>query len=333
MADEKISKVNKMKELFEQKSSMKSTSTQRPSTYSMRPKVSSTADLEQEDDSDISMMYIQKRSLVKNRLTNFKDEMTNTPTKPLRKVEIKNVVVINDIEEGDEEDDDLVSMAYIKKKSLVSDRRGQFEKSFIIEEEEAEEDDFSGKIIKSKSSKTEILKADLDESFVSNNMKVEDSIFLAKKRLNILSTPQINKEEKLNLEKITSFEDIDVSLSDDYTISGLLSPSPEVLQKKFNLKPIVEKKVFEIPKEIRPPVAATRKIINTEIEPPKIVPRNEIISETTTLPKNLIEPSVSKDSDDSDNEEFFSMTSVVTGELSTNYEDYSSIAFFVDDRK
>lgn len=333
MAEEKISKVNKMKEMFEQKLSMKTTSSHQPSTFSKRPQFPPTDDLEQEDDSDISMMYIQKRSLVKNRLGNFKDETINSPVKPLRKVEIRNVVPIKEIEEEDEDDDDLVSMAYIKKKHLVSDRRGQFEKSdSSIIEEENEEDDFSEKMFKSKFSDIEILKDDL-ESSASNQHKVEDSICLAKKRLsnspkntNITETAptlQITKKEKLV--KITSFDDIDISLSDDYTISGLLSPSPDVTKKLFNLKPIVEVEnpIVEIAK---PPIAATRKITATNIEPPKVASRTENI-------KNPTEPRATTDSDDSDNEQFFSMSSIATQNLSTNYEDYSSIAVFSDDLK
>lgn len=286
MAEEKISKVNKMKELFEQKLSMESKSNHRPSKFSMRPQFPPTVDLEQEDDADISMMYIQKRSLVKNRLGDFKDEMTNSPVKPLKKVEIKNVAPIKEIEEEDEDDDDedLVSMAYIKKKHLVSDRRGQFEKSdsSIIEEED--EDDFPENITKKRLSNTP-------------------------KKTNITETPPtLEKIKKENLLKITSFEDIDVSLSDDYTISGLLSPSPDVTKKQFNLKPIVE--------VTKPPIAVARKITTTNINT-----------------KNLAKPSASTDSDDSGNEQFFSMSSVVTENLSNNYEDYSSIAVFTDDLK
>lgn len=296
MAEEKISKVNKMKELFEQKLSMESKSNHRPSKFSMRPQFPPTVDLEQEDDADISMMYIQKRSLVKNRLGDFKDEMTNSPVKPLKKVEIKNVAPIKEIEEEDEDDDDedLVSMAYIKKKHLVSDRRGQFEKSdsSIIEEED--EDDFPENITKKRLSNTP-------------------------KKTNITETPPtLEKIKKENLLKITSFEDIDVSLSDDYTISGLLSPSPDVTKKQFNLKPIVE--------VTKPPIAVARKITTTNIEPPKVTPR-------TVNTKNLAKPSASTDSDDSGNEQFFSMSSVVTENLSNNYEDYSSIAVFTDDLK
>lgn len=300
MADDKNSKVNKMKDLFEQKLSMKSSSSQRPSrNFTVRSQFPPTVDLEQEDDADISMMYIQKRSLVRNRLDNFKDEMTNTPVKPQRRAEV--VVPIKESEEEDEDDDDLVSMAYIKKKNLVSDRRGQFEKSdsSIIEEEDEEEPTQSK-----------------NDSFVSN-MKLEDSILLNKKRLSNTSkkapTLQLKKEDKLG--KITSFEEIDVSLSEDYTISGLLSPSPDVTQKQFNLKPIVEMEPRMEPTK-KPPVPVARKTIKTEIEPPKIAPRN-----------------ITKESDDSDNEEFVSMNSVATGQLSTNYEDYSSIACFSEDRK
>lgn len=318
MAEEKISKVNKMKEMFEQKLSIKSSVNQ--PRLSIRSQFPLTVDLEQEDDSDISMMYIQKRSLVKNRLDNFKDEMTNTP---LRKVVNKNVIPIKEIkEEVEDEDDDLVSMAYIKKKSLVSDRRGHFEKSdsSIIEEED--EDDLPDKIIKNKNNEIENLKDDLEST--SDQIKIEDSIFLAKKRLSTsknTSQPTLQIPKTENSRKITSFEDIDISLSEDYTISGLLSPSPDITKKQFNLKPVVEVKSQDEPKvEItKPPIPAARKIPTTIIEPPRTEQTKPI---TSTV-----------DSDDSDNEQFFSMSSVVTEKLSNNYEDYSSIAVFSDDLK